>query len=185
MPANKKPILYAYTFLVALCALGASMITNAQSEGGPSLDAVLRTSQGQEIPAGAFGIVIVEDAREASLLQLRGIAGSGVALLRNPGGADCLSVPLRFVAGDFGGDSISTAQARTIRLNINSASLAWALIAGEDVVSDHFRVGDSPQHDISIQEGLTAGHGFVLNPGTSLVSDIFGATPGRISCSTR
>jgi len=107
MLMNKKPVIYTYALLAVATILGASIITNTESEAGQSTTTTVRTMQGEEIPAGAFGVVIVEDAREASLLQLRGIAGSGVALLLNPDGNDCLSVPLRFVAGDFGGDSIA------------------------------------------------------------------------------
>lgn len=113
MPMNKKPV-YTYALLAVATIIGASIITNTESEAGQSTTTTVRTMQGEEIPAGAFGVVIVEDAREASLLQLRGIAGSVVALLRNPDGNGCLSVPLRFVAGDFGGDSIAATRAKTM-----------------------------------------------------------------------
>lgn len=182
MPMNKKPVIYIYAFLAVATVYGASMITNAQSEAGQSVGSKVRTSRGQEIPAGAFGIVIVEDAREASLLQLRGIAGTGIALLRNADGTDCLSVPLRFVAGDFGGDSIAATRAKSIRLTINDAGVAQALIAGKDIVSDHYRVGTTQNAQIVIREGLTTDHGFVLNPGTSVLEDVFGADVSQVEC---
>ncbi|AKH99028.1 hypothetical protein IMCC20628_00299 [Hoeflea sp. IMCC20628] len=184
MPMKKKSVIYTYALLAAATVLGAPIVTNAQSEAGQALGSAVRTPQGQEIPAGALGVVIVEDAREASLLQLRGIAGSGIALLRNSDGADCLSVPLRFVAGDFGGDSIAATRAKTIRLNLNDAGLVQALIAGQDIVSDQYRVGTTQDDQISIQQGLTEEHGFVLNPGKSMLADIFGADVGHVACPT-
>jgi len=182
MPMNKKPVIYTYAFLAVATVFGASMITNAQSEASKSAEFLVRASRGQEIPAGAFGVIIVEGAREASLLQLRGIAGTGVALLLNADGTDCLSVPLRFVAGDFGGDSIAATRAKTIRLIINDAGVAQTLIAGKDIVSDHYRVGTTQKAQIIIREGLTADHGFVLNPGTSMLGDFFGVDVSQVDC---
>jgi len=181
---NKKPVIYTYAFLAVATVFGTSMITNAQSEVDQPVGFIVRTSQGQEIPTGALGVVIVEGAREASLLQLRGIAGSGVALLRNSDSHDCLSVPLRFVAGDFGGDSIVVTRAGTIRLTINDAGIVQALIAGQDIVSDHYRVGTTRDDQIAIQEGLTVKHGFVLNPGKSMLAEILGADVSQVECVT-
>lgn len=182
MLIDKKSIIYIHAFLAVATVFGASIMAAAQSQTVTSPSLAARTLQGQEIPAGAFGIVIVDGAREASLLQLRGIAGSGVALLRNADGKGCLSVPLRFVAGDFGGDSIAATRAKTIRLTINDAGIVQALIAGQDIVSDQYRVGTTQNDQIAIQEGLTAEHGFVLNPGKSLMADVFGADVDEIDC---
>ncbi len=183
MPMNKTPIIFTYAFLAVAAGLGASMIPTTESEAGQLTQSKVRIAEGQEIPSGAFGVVIIKDAREASLLQLRGIAGTGVALLRNVDGNDCLSVPLRFVAGDFGGDDIGTTQAKTIRLTIHDAEIVQGLIAGQDIVSDQYRVGTTRDYQIAIQEGLTVEHGFVLNPGKSLLADVFGADVSHVACS--
>lgn len=53
-------------------------------------------------------------------------------------------------------------------------------------VSDMYRISgqmDDSEADIFIQTGLSESHGFVLNPGSSIVADIFGATTGRTACS--
>ena len=182
MPFTRKPNMLASTVLAGVTAFGAFMITMVQSDARQSLAHRTPLDNEQVIPSDAFGVVIVEGAREASLLQLRGIAGTGVALLRNADGTDCLSVPLRFVAGDFGGDSIAATRAKSIRLTINDAGVAQALIAGKDIVSDHYRVGTTQDAEIVIREGLTADHGFVLNPGTSMLDDLFGADVSQVEC---
>jgi hypothetical protein len=99
---------------------------------------------------------------------------------------DCLSVPIRFVAGDFGGEGISANETRPIRLILRSPQVAGALAAGDDMVSDMYRLSaqlDDPEADLIIQTRLSESHGFVLNPGSSIVADIFGSTTSRTACS--
>lgn len=182
MSTIRKPTMLVSALLAGVTVFGAFSITVAQSDVRQSAARMTPLDNGRVIPSGAFGVVIVEGAREASLLQLRGIAGTGVALLRNGDGIDCLSVPLRFVAGDFGGDSIAATRAKSISLTINDAGVAQALIAGKDIVSDHYRVGTTQNAQIVIREGLTADHGFVLNPGTSMLEDVFGADVSQVDC---
>ena len=89
------------------------------------------------------------------------------------------TLPIRLVAGDFGGDDISIQGTSPIRLILRSARVADALADGDDVVSDMYRVSsrqDDDDADIIIQSGLSESHGFVLNPGGSVVADVFGAT---------
>lgn len=146
----------------------------------------VQTEAGQEIPVGAFGIVQIDSPRVANLLQLRGVVGRGTAIIRSGESRDCLSLSLRFVAGDFGGNSVSTHAAEPIRLILQSASVSNALARDEDVVSDMYtissQIGDADA-DIVIESGLSESHGFVLNPGTSVVADVFGSTTSRLSCS--
>ena len=64
--------------------------------------------------------------------------------------------------------------------------VADALADGDDVVSDMYRVSsrqDDDDADIIIQSGLSESHGFVLNPGGSVVADVFGATATHTACS--
>jgi hypothetical protein len=144
--------------------------------GGPA--------QADAIPVGAFGIVSIERPREMSLLQLRGMGGSGDAVLRTDDAGTCLTIPVRFVAGDFGGKSISGHVADTIHLVISSQHVAGMLANGEDVISDMVHVSDQmgPDVDIVIQSGLDASFGFALNPGRSILADIFGVSARRIAC---
>lgn len=151
----------------------------------PTTTAV-QTETGQIIPAGAFGIVQIDTPRAATLLHLRGVMGRGTATIRSEDNHDCLSLPIRFVAGDFGGDSISAHTRKPIRLILQTASVAKALARGEDVVSDMYRTSSQmtdSNADIVIERGLSDGYGFVLNPGASVVADVLGAKASRTTCS--
>jgi hypothetical protein len=168
-----------------LTSLGASAQEADQQTSWP-MSAAVQTEAGQHIPAGAYGVAYVDSPRVATLLQLRGVTGRGTVILKSDDGHDCLTVPIRFVAGDFGGEGISTNETHPIRLILRSQRVAGALASGDDVVSDMYRIStqpDDPEADIIIQTGLSASHGFVLNPGSSIVADIFGATTSRTACS--
>ena len=164
------------------------MIANAQ---GRSADAshmsfAVRTETGDTIPAGALGTILIQSPREAALLHLRGMAGHGKAILRASNGSGCLVLPLRFVAGDFGGTSISTRSAEPIHMVVRSTRVANALKDGQDIVSDSYRIShlpDDPKADLIVQSGLGNDFGFVLNPGRSVLADIFGARPQKVPCS--
>ena len=175
--------------LTALTVLIASLGTGARGSDQPTdwpMDAAVQTEAGQQIPVGAYGVAQIDAPRVATLLQLRGVMGTGIVILRSDDSHDCLTVPIRFVAGDFGGEGISANATKPIRLILRSRRVARALAAGEDVVSDMYRIGslkDDPDADIIIQSGLSEGHGFVLNPGSSILADVFGAAVSRTACS--
>ncbi|MGB8622183.1 MAG: hypothetical protein WCD16_05135 [Paracoccaceae bacterium] len=168
-----------------LTSLGASAQEADQKTSWP-VSAAVQSEAGHQIPAGAYGVAFIDAPRVATLLQLRGVTGSGTVILKSDGSHDCLTFPIRFVAGDFGGEGISSNETHPIRLILRSPRVAGALAAGDDVVSDMYRISaqlDDPEADIIIQTGLSESHGFVLNPGSSIVADIFGAATSRIACS--
>ncbi|MEX1662143.1 hypothetical protein AB4874_10850 [Thioclava sp. 15-R06ZXC-3] len=168
-----------------LTSFGASAQEADQQINWP-MGAAVQTEVGQHIPAGASGVAYIDAPRVATLLQLRGVTGSGTVILKSDDSHDCLTIPIRFVAGDFGGEGISAKATTPIHLILQSPRVARALAAGDDVVSDMYRISaqlDDPEADIIIQTGLSKSHGFVLNPGSSIVADVFGATTSRIVCS--
>lgn len=161
----------------------------AQAETAPSNDARITrntvfAATGQSIPAEAFGVLIIERPREVTLLHLRGMQGTGKAILRGDEPGICLIFPVRFVAGDFGGESISGHVADPIQLIIKSRRVASALANGKEVVSDSYRVSGHkhPEAEIVLQSGLVETFGFVINPGRNILSDIFGVTTKSINC---
>lgn len=172
-------------FALLFTSVIADAKDGVQPINGP-INTTIQTEAGQQIPAGAFGVIQIDAPRVATLLQLRGITGRGTVILRSDAGEDCLTLPIRFVAGDFGGESISSHAASSIILTIQTERVANALASGDDVVSDMYRISsltDDPNADIIIQSGLSESHGFVLNPGSSVVADIFGTTASRTACS--
>jgi len=179
-----------HTFTLLLTAPVALLLTSlgpsaqeANQQTSWPMSAAVQTEAGQNIPAGAYGIAYIDAPRVATLLQLRGVTGSGTVILKSDDSHECLTIPIRFVAGDFGGEGISTNETHPIRLILQSARVARALAAGDDVVSDMYRISgqlNDSEADIIIQTGLSESHGFVLNPGSSIVADIFGST--RLCC---
>ncbi|MBD3663713.1 hypothetical protein [Sulfitobacter aestuariivivens] len=174
---------------LAVIFVGALIVSAAQAETQRNTDAIatrveVPTSAGQNIPVGAFGFLLVERPREVNLLALRGLAGSGKVVLRTDQPGLCLSIPIRFIAGDFGGEAISGHLAEPIHFTITSRKAARALATGRDVVSDQYRVGDQfkSDADIVLQSGLDEGVGFVINPGRNILGDIFGVSTKPVSC---
>lgn len=143
--------------------------------GAPALagSPALTTSLGHAIPPDAGGVVVVENIRQASLLQLNGMAGTGEAVLRTSDGG-CVRMAMRFAAGNFEGRGIGVRDGAPVVM-VLSDGVARDLLRGREVVSDGLTTG--PQADVEILSGLTPDFGFVLNPGRSVWAEIFG--PGR------
>ncbi len=169
--------------------IGAFSALSAQADALRDTDAIATreeviTSAGQNIPAGAFGFLLVDRPREVNLLALRGKAGSGKVILRTDQPGLCLNIPVRFVAGDLGGESIKGHLAEPIHFVITSRQVARDLAKGRDVVSDMYSVSDhmEPDADIVLQSGLDAGFGFVINPGRNILEDVFWMKARPVSC---
>lgn len=122
-----------------------------------------------------IAIITVATPREANLLQLRGLAGRGTALLRQNG--QCHKLPIRFVAGDFAGQRVDVGRATPIQMVITAPQVVAQLLAGRDLVSDMVQPGD-----ITRVSGLPEDTGFVINPGRTLLSDILRARPRTFPC---
>ena len=146
-----------------------------------SNDTKSSVNSNQEWADGIKAVVYIESPKVGTLLQLRGIAGKGVIIVKNDkqsaGQTACLSSPIRLAAGDFGGASIGIQTAKPIRLYIYSNKVKAELMAGDEVVSEDYVITDQtdPTHgDIKIESGLTLSYGFVLNPGEWSWSSVFG-----------
>jgi hypothetical protein len=156
----------------------------------PSTDwritSAVKTSTGHIIPAGAYGIIIIKSPREITLLQLRGIAGTGVAYLRSAQTNKCQTLRVRFIAGDFEGRNISAHKAPPIQMILRNKRIIENIQRGEDIVSDMFRtssLNNDPSADIIVEDGFERNYGFIVNVGSSLFADIFGPEITSIKCS--
>ena len=154
-----------------LATLALTLVLGAPALAGPP---ALTTSLGHSIPADAGGVVVVENVRRASLLQLNGMTGTGEAVLRTSQGG-CIRMPLRFAAGNFEGRGIGIRGVAPVVMAL-SDEVARDLLRGREVVSDGLTT-TGPQADVRILSGLTPSYGFVLNPGLSIWAEVFG--PGR------
>ncbi|RBP78227.1 hypothetical protein EBI01_18610 [Marinomonas rhizomae] len=134
-------------------------------------------------------VVYIESPKVGTLLQLRGIAGKGLLIVKNDDKQNeqvtCSSSPIRFAAGDFGGDSIGIQSMEPIRLLIYSDKVVKKLNAGDEIVTEDYDItdrGDARLGDIKIESGLTLSYGFVLNPGEWSWSSVFGLDREKVDC---
>ncbi|MBE3659140.1 hypothetical protein BOO92_21010 [Vibrio navarrensis] len=177
--------------IVVMLMSGCSAI--AQGDDTVNIQGALILPNGRVIPEGAYGIVYIPSPLVGTLLQLRGITGNGTIYGREI--SSCFEIPTRLAAGDFGGESIAINDSEAIELVIYSQDVMNILTAGNEVVSDHFRVSsdeltnqagdqsDAQNSDIQILTGLEASTGFVVNPGEWSWSSLFGVSRQPITCS--
>ena len=134
---------------------------------------------------GDIAVIDIPHPKQGNLLMLRGLVGNGTASFRVNGA--CRSMPVRFVAGDFSGQSVDLGRATAIRVVTTSSDVIRDLLAGKDLVSDMVRVtSDSADKaaDLYLEQGLSAETGFVINPGRSLLADMFGARNTDVECAS-
>lgn len=128
-------------------------------------------------------MITIPNPHSANLLQLRGLGGRGTVQIQDA--SSCHSLPVRFVAGDFSGESVNIRKNEPIILEVRDPSIIDALLKGTDIISEDIYVTNNPLNakaSILIISGLSADTGFVINPGSSILSDIFGVKVSQISC---
>lgn len=133
----------------------------------------------------SLALITIPNPKEASLFQLHGYSGTGTARFRIDGQCHCMAI--RLIAGDFGGRKVGINHSGPIRIWIKRSEIVQALYEGQDLVSQDFLVLaklDGETADIVIEAGLSAETGFVINPGRSVLADLFGARRTPIPCST-
>ncbi|OPX56047.1 hypothetical protein SAMN02745127_00096 [Oceanospirillum multiglobuliferum] len=131
------------------------------------------------------GVVYIASPKVGTLLQLRGIAGKGLLIVRQQNTERCMASPIKLAAGDFGGTSIAINTNTPIRLLIYSDEVVSKLRAGDEVVSESYKVTDQSEAslgDIKIKSGLTLSYGFVLNPGEWSWASFFGNEDKTVHC---
>ena len=117
--------------------------------------------------------------------MLRGLAGAGTATFRVNNA--CHTMPVRFVAGDFSGQSVDIGRTGSIQIVITASEVVRDLLEGRDLVSDMVRVAaDSTDQgaDLYLAHGVSADTGFVINPGRNLLADILGASTTDVECAS-
>lgn len=132
-----------------------------------------------------IAVINIPHPKEGNLLMLRGIAGQGTAWFRI--NSACHTMPVRFVAGDFSGEHIDAGRTGSIRIVITNPKVMGDLLAGRDLVSDMVHVTSESADkaaDLYLAKGLSADTGFVINPGRSLLADVFGSRKTEVDCAS-
>lgn len=131
-----------------------------------------------------YAIIEIPHPVNGSLMQLAGIAGRGTALIKMPNGEACRAMRVRFVAGGFWGLDPS-AQVDAIQIVVENEAAIERLMRGRELISEDYSVEMAALNqsaDISVLRGVPDGSGFIINPGTSTLADVFGPRVRRVSC---
>ncbi len=161
----------------SICFAICLVITVLASNGGAQSE--VETEQLRNV-----AVIDIAAPRMSSLLQLRGLAGSGKVFFRVNG--VCSTMRVRFVAGDFEGRNPKAQQSGPIQILIYASDVIERLRKGQDIVSGEMHVStdlEDPIADLLLVRGLSEETGFVINPGRSVIADVFGVRPSAMSCS--
>lgn len=171
------------TMLSILITLTMTTATIAVSGGNGSL-ALLATPQERTLVNRAWAVVYAPEMRRGSLLMLRGAIGRARTTFRESGQAWCPPVPLRLLLGDFSGDSVEIGRSGPALALVMNRDIADAMRAGNDITSDGLAIGSLDQalsakgagFDIVLAGSASPENGFVMNMGSNLWNDLFGAS---------
>lgn len=159
--------------------MAISVVALAQTSGTAAQAEAITTADRD------IAIIDIPHPKEGNLLMLRGLVGQGTASFRING--TCHTMPVRFVAGDFSGQSVDVGRRDAIRIVVTTPTVIGDLMAGRDLVSDMVRVTSEPSDakaDLYLAQGLSAETGFVINPGRNLFADLLGVSTSVTACSS-
>lgn len=144
----------------------------------------------REYVGKARGIIYAPSLTQGSLLQMRGAFGRAYFTRKAEDNSWCDAAPLRMLFGDFDGTSLGISNPGSVVLMVISPFIADKLAKGQDVVGEDVTlldIGMVPTEglqgiDIIIAGSASAESGLILNPGRSILSDIFGASSVDNAC---
>ncbi|BFM50491.1 hypothetical protein [Marinomonas sp. THO17] len=155
-------------------------LTACQAESDTAL--VEKTFQNPQLQA----VIHIPEPKMGSLFNLRGMAGKGELIARSIS-QTCVAMPVRFAAGDFGGNTVSVAQGQNLELHIYDRELVAKLLAGNKITSEdyHLTAASDPhsiQTGMQIEAGISRDFGFVINPRKWSWTGLFGINKRSVSC---
>ena len=138
----------------------------------------------------ASAVIYVPSLTRGSLFRMRGAFGRANFTRKAEDNLWCDVSPMRLLIGDFAGTSSGVSSTDSVVLLVINPSLANKLAKGTDIVSENISLLDidkAPTHglqgiDILIAGSASSNSGFVINPGSSILNDIFGASSVGNSC---
>jgi hypothetical protein len=172
--------------IVALTALLVIAVSAALATGGKtgSTASILKDEKVAPFVDDASAVIYASGLVEGSLFQLRGAAGRAWFTRKGDGDNWCDVAVVRLLAGDFGGNTVGISRTEPVVLIVLNPEIATRLSQGQEIVSGDFdllNVDQVAEHGLSGVDILFAGSGrvdgnYILNPGRSLLNDIFGAS---------
>jgi hypothetical protein len=178
--------------IVTMTALSAFALSAVLATGGKADNtaSILINEKVAPFVNNASAVIYAPGLAQGSLFQLRGAVGSAWFTRKNDANKWCDVADLRLLSGDFGGDTIGVLRTEPVVLIAMNPSIATRLSQGQDIVSGNYSLLDVEQavgHGLDGVDILVAGSGYaegnyILNPGRSLLSDIFGASSTSNIC---
>ncbi|MEQ9346747.1 MAG: hypothetical protein RIG26_09920 [Thalassospira sp.] len=143
-----------------------------------------------EYVSRASAVIYVPSLTRGSLLQMRGAFGSAYFTRKAADSSWCDAAPMRILFGDFDEVSSRISSTESVVLMIMKPVIADKLAQGQDIVGDDVTLVDVDKvstHslegvDIIVAGAASADSGVVLNPGRSVLNDLFGASSVDNSC---
>lgn len=178
--------------IVALTAVSVIAVSAALATGGKSdsTASILMDENVAPFVNDANAVIYASGLAEGSLFQLRGAAGPAWFTRKGEGDNWCDVAEMRLLTGDFGGDTVGISRTEPVVLIALNPEIATRLSLGQEIVSgdyDLLNVDQAAEHGLEGVDILVAGSGgadgnYILNPGRSLLNDIFGASSTGNAC---
>lgn len=178
--------------IVALSAVSVIAVSAALATGGKSdsTASILKDEKVAPFLNDASVVIYASGLAQGSLFQLRGAAGRAWFTRKGDGENWCDVAEMRLLAGDFGGDTVGISRTEPVVLIALNPAIATRLSQGQEIVSgeyDLLNVDQVAEHGLDGVDIVVAGSGsangnYILNPGRSLLNDIFGASSTGNAC---
>jgi len=172
--------------IVTLTALSAIAVSAVLATGGNagSTASILKDEKVMPFLDDASAVIYASGLTVGSLFQLRGAAGRAWFTRKKDDDSWCDVANMRLLAGNFGGDTVGISRTEPIVLIVMNPEIATQLSQGQDIVSGDFNllnIDEAAEHGLNKVDILFAGSGrsdgnYILNPGSSLLNDVFGAS---------
>jgi hypothetical protein len=170
-----------------IIAVAAALTTDGNADKSAS---ILSSDQVAPLVKNASAIIYAPGMAQGSLFRLRGAVGSAWFTRKDSTDNWCDVADMRLVAGDFGGNTIGVRRDDPVILIALNPVIANQLSQGQDVVSGDYAILDiemAATHDLIGIDIVVAGSGhmeanYIMNPGSSLLNDIFGASSTDSNC---
>ncbi len=184
--------LFGKTTIVTATVLSAVALSAASAIGGVADNTASILTQEEIAPFinDASAVIYAPGLAQGSLFRLRGAVGSAWFTRVDDSNNWCDVADMRLLSGDFGGNTVGVSRTEPVVLIALNPDIATRLSQGKDVVTDDYSllsIEQAEEQGLAGIDILVAGSGsadgnFILNPGSNLLSDIFGTSSTGHTC---